>query len=136
MKIYYAHHLWKYGTEIERFEIGLIQSDKPGCTILNPNGGIEQTGDEQRIMEDCLDAVGGCDALVFSDLTGVVGRGVAQEIYHAQAAGIPVGRIVGNDVRWYSAPVKFRLLHTGSNRVYAEIEGGTHDLRSIPSNQG
>ena len=123
MRIYYAHHLWKYGTEIERYEIGLIQADKPGCIIFNPNGDIGHVGAEPDIMERCLASVDECDALVFSDLSGVVGKGVAQEIYHAQAAGIPVGRIVGHGVRWYSEPVKHRLLHTGNNRIFAEIVG-------------
>ena len=36
-KIYYAHHLWKYGTEIEQYEIYLIKNKFPASTIINPN---------------------------------------------------------------------------------------------------
>lgn len=123
MRIYYAHHLWKYGTEIERYEIALMDAACPGCTIFNPNGGIYQGGEEAGIMLDCVAAVDQCDALIFSDLSGVVGKGVITEIERAQAAGKPVGRILGHAVRWLQSRVEYRLLNTGCNRVYAEIEG-------------
>ena len=29
LKIYYAHHQWKYGTKIEDYELNLIRKRKP-----------------------------------------------------------------------------------------------------------
>ena len=34
--IYYAHHQWKYGTQIEQYELDLIKRYFPGDTIFNP----------------------------------------------------------------------------------------------------
>ena len=33
---YYAHHQWKYGTQIEQYEIDLIKRYFPGDAIFNP----------------------------------------------------------------------------------------------------
>lgn len=33
---YYAHHQWKYGTQIEQHEIDLIKRYFPSDTIFNP----------------------------------------------------------------------------------------------------
>lgn len=83
MKIYYAHHLWKYGTEVEAWELDLIRQRFPGCEIINPNGAIEQGRPSEDIMADCLQKVRECDVLVFSTLSGVIGKGVFHELVEA-----------------------------------------------------
>ena len=94
MKIYYAHHLWKYDTNIETWEQNLIAKHFPLCEIVNPNGAIEQGRPGEDIMADCLQMVRACDALVFSSLSGVIGQGVMQEI--EEACGLPFTAIVNN----------------------------------------
>ena len=49
-KIYYAHHLWKYNTPIEEYELNVIKRYFPYHEIINPNGYIEQNRDEEIIM--------------------------------------------------------------------------------------
>lgn len=90
MKIYYAHHLWKYGTEIEAWELDIIRQRFPGCEIINPNGAIEQGRPAEDIMADCLEKVRECDALVFSSLSGVIGKGVYLELLEAARLQRPV----------------------------------------------
>ena len=50
-KIYYAHHLWKYNTPIEEYELNVINRYFPYHTIINPNGHIEQGIEESKIMK-------------------------------------------------------------------------------------
>lgn len=90
MKIYYAHHLWKYGTEIEAWELDLVRQYFPGCEIVNPNGAIEQGRPSEDIMTDCLQKVRESDALVFSTLSGVIGKGVFHELVEAANLGLPI----------------------------------------------
>lgn len=82
MRIYYAHHQWKYGTAIEKYEIGLIQSVfGKDADIINPARfpflWIET---EEDMMRKCLDEVILSDILVFSSMDGVIGKGVYTEI--------------------------------------------------------
>lgn len=125
MKIYYAHHLWKYDTNIETWEQNLIAKHFPLCEIVNPNGAIEQGRPEQDIMADCLQMVRACDALVFSSLSGVIGQGVMQEIKEANRYGLPVwyihhGTIERPDMLY------IEQLENPTGRLYATVwaEGG------------
>ena len=83
MKIYYAHHLWKYNTDIEKYELDIIKRYFPNSEIINPNGHIEQGREESMIMKDCLEIIESCNILIFSSVNGVVGRGVVDEFNKA-----------------------------------------------------
>lgn len=81
-KIYYAFHQWKYDTEIEEFELDIIRKKLPEYQVFNPSKDFTFSEDmsEKEIMLECLNKVEGCDALVFSSLSGIVGRGVYSEV--------------------------------------------------------
>ena len=83
--IYYAHHLWKYDTEIEEFELDIISKKLSEYEIINPNKyfNFSDEQDEYEIMLECLEKVKECEALVFSSLSGIVGRGVYGEVLQA-----------------------------------------------------
>lgn len=89
--IYYAHHQWKYNTEIEKYELGVIRKYFPTGKICNPSVDIQQYDrpnyelrPEDDIMADCLKAVTNSDILVFSSMDGMIGPGVYQEIEKAK----------------------------------------------------
>lgn len=88
-KIYYGHHLYKYNTPIEDFELSIIREKLSDYEIFNPSTQFifspHMTEDE--IMLECLEKVKECDALVFSSLSGVVGRGVYLEVLQALNTG-------------------------------------------------
>ena len=87
--IYYAHHQWKYGTQEEAYEIGLIKRYFPNANIFNPAidlGPVTDTGDESLIMKECLETVRNSNILVFSSLDGCVGTGVYHEVLEAMNA--------------------------------------------------
>ena len=67
MKIYYAHHLWKYNTIIEEYELSIIRRYYPQeeVKIINPNGYINQNNTEAQIMEDCFKTIEECDTIIF-----------------------------------------------------------------------
>lgn len=123
MKIYYAHHCWKYDTPIEAWELDLIRRRFPGCEIINPNGDINQALTERTIMNNCLQKVDECDALVFSSLSGVIGKGVFREVMHAEHRWMPVcyihhGRVSGPDV---TDKLYIEKIAKGNNRAYATV---------------
>lgn len=82
--VYYAHHLWKYGTQTELEEISLIKKKFDDSVIINPNGWINQCGDEEYIKNQCLTLVKVSDVLVFSAWeNNTIGKGVYSEIEYA-----------------------------------------------------
>lgn len=86
--VYYAHHQWKYGTQIEQHELEVIRKFFPTAAICNPSTDInceDQT--EENIMKDCLKAVSNSDVIVFSSVDGNIGHGVWQEVRYAQDQG-------------------------------------------------
>ena len=84
--IYYAHHQWKYYTEIEDYELELIKKYFPHAKIFNPSTDLlsRDCGDEDKIMEECLKTVRNSDIVVFSAMDGMIGKGVYQEISMAK----------------------------------------------------
>lgn len=91
MKIYYAHHQWKYGTPIEKYEMDLIKWYFSRYEIINPSTDIEREGKtEDEIMENCLSKVRDCDMVVFSSMDGMIGKGVYHEINEARCNNKPV----------------------------------------------
>ena len=96
MKIYYAHHLWKYSTKIEEYEIGLINKNFPNSIIINPNGdlGRIKLKTESEIMNICLSI--DYDILIFSTVDGIVGHGVYDEVNQALKNHKPVYYLINN----------------------------------------
>lgn len=121
--IYYAHHLYKYGTKVEEYELDLIRKQLPQFEILNPNGDIIHADltDEGKIMEKCLSEISRNDVevLVFSSLSGVVGKGVFDEVNHTLSLGKTVYYICNNTLeRYYNS--NFIVINE-SRRLYAIV---------------
>lgn len=87
--IYYAHHQWKYGTQVENYELDLIRRYFPLGRIFNPSTDLKATSadGESTIMEECLETIRNSDILVFSSMDGVVGTGVYHEVEEAEKLG-------------------------------------------------
>ena len=101
LKIYYAHHQWKYGTKIEEYELDLIKAYFPNAVIFNPSVDLNIDGKtEDDIMCICLDQVKISDMVIFSSMDGLVGIGVFKEVTHAKDLGMPVYYIYKDDVRY------------------------------------
>ena len=126
MKIFYSHHCYKYGTPIEEYEMELIRSGTPieEVTIINPKNALPQDAPESVIMEDAFSIIANCDALVFSTVSGMIGRGVFDEVIYALNHGKPVYEIYGDDIIEVEGILAFesriyRLIFNGDNRRYA-----------------
>ena len=87
--IYYAHHQWKYGTQIEQYELDLIKRYFPDDKIFNPCTDVKTDVSlgEEAIMKECLETVQNSDILVFSSMDGVIGTGVFHEVKEARKHG-------------------------------------------------
>ena len=120
IKIYYAHHLWKYGTPIEQYELNIIKKAFPDAEIFNPSTDIPRGLQDDEAMILCIDALSGCNALVFSDLSGVVGKGVMEEIETANKDGKPVFRI--RDNRLFQSAIGFERIESNSRRLHAIVK--------------
>jgi hypothetical protein len=117
--IYYAHHQWKYGTEIEKYELDLIKRYFPNAVIFNPATDLKVDGrDEDDIMDECLDTVRNSDIVVFSSMDGVVGKGVWLEVREALSANKLVLYI--HEDRLNSNAYLDRVLNR-TDRVYGSI---------------
>lgn len=100
LKIYYAHHQWKYGTKIEDYELDLIKEYFPNAVIFNPAVDLNIDGKtEDEIMCICLDQVKISDMVIFSSIDGLVGIGVFKEVTKAKALGIPIYYIAKDELR-------------------------------------
>lgn len=87
--IYYAHHQWKYGSLVEKYELDVIKRSYPFASIFNPSTDLK-TGaadGETAVMAECLEMVRNSDILVFSSMDGCVGTGVYHEVKEAQKNG-------------------------------------------------
>ena len=71
-------------------------------------------------MKDCLDYVSDCNILVFSSLSGVVGKGVVTEVKRALDLGKRVYYIKDNNLKLAKCP-KFKEIGI-SNRVFAVVK--------------
>lgn len=121
IKIYYAHHIWKYDTKIEQYEIDLIKSNFIYSKIINPNGTVDQSKDENEIMNDCFNCIKNCDILVFSSISGVVGKGVFEEVMLAKKLGKSIYYLENNQV-FSKINVEFKVLqNSNNNRIYAVV---------------
>jgi hypothetical protein len=124
-KIYYAHHLYKYDTKIEEYELELISKILSKYDVLNPNGEIEHEdlSNEQKIMEKCLSEISKDNVIgvVFSSISGVIGKGVYDEVNHALSLGKDVYYIYNNAISKCSN-ISFELTNQDSRRFYAIVQ--------------
>lgn len=138
MKIYYAHHRWKYGTEIETYEQNLIKATFPEATVINPSKDITAISywldkdpkyqpSEEFIMDQCLTEVASSDILVFSSVDGVIGRGVYEEVCKAEVLGKPVYYIYQDKISQGFSIV--RKENPVTDRLYAVVTS-SHGLVS------
>lgn len=125
MKIYYAHHIWKYGTPIEVFEMSVIKNGfdfEDEFEIVNPRDTLSQGISESEIMKQAFLMIDQCDALVFSTISGVVGHGVFNEVMYALNKGIQVFCLMGDDCYLVEDKEIFKdIIFKGDNRVYALV---------------
>lgn len=125
--IYYAHHQWKYGTQIEQYEIDLIKRYFPGDTIFNP--ATELTTDhslgEEAIMDECLERIRNSDIVIFSSMDGVVGTGVYHELEEARKNGKFIYYIFRNGIH---SVINVSILEDAqrTDRVYATVYESTY----------
>lgn len=88
MMVYYAHHQWKYHTEVENYELALIKRYFKYVYVFNPSTDLDEKGKtEADIMKTCLSNVEKSDILVFSSIDGCIGVGVFQEVERAKKLG-------------------------------------------------
>ena len=120
MKIFYSHHLYKYGTKIEEMEIRMIKEQFPDAEIFNPATDIDQNMPTENIMQECVKQVNSSDVVVFSTLSGLIGKGCFTEISEAFRAGIPLFVISGNSVVKVDN-FSYHLTKSGNNREYAVV---------------
>ena len=119
MKIYYAHHLWKYKTDIEHFELRIIKEYFDNCEIFNPSTDINQNLTTAEIMSECLYQVINSNVLVFSTISGIVGKGVVSEVNTALGNKKPVYMIINDKIKRIR---KFRYkIIDRNNYVYAIV---------------
>ena len=126
LKIYYAHHQWKYGTKIEEYELNLIRNYYPDALIFNPATDLKSADslDEDTIMNECLDKVRESDIVIFSAMDGMIGVGVYNEIMTAKEASKLVFCLVSNKL--YSTFNICESPECGSDRLYARISAPIH----------
>jgi len=129
MKIYYAHHMYKYNTLIEKYEIELIKKSLPEYEIINPNGSIDPQKSEQEIMNDCFDLIDNSSTLVFSSMNGVVGKGVHDEVDHAIETKKDIYYISDNKLVEIDS-IKWNVINE-SHRIYATLKFNKNESRKI-----
>lgn len=127
MKIYYAHHVWKYDTPIENFEIKCIERQFKDAVIVNPRTTIPQDQPESVILDYAYKALDDCEAIVFSTFSGMIGHGVFNEIIYAFNAGKKVYQLDGTEcieIRNYTDFIEHGIrdfIFRGDNRMYAVV---------------
>lgn len=127
MKLYYAHHVWKYNTPIEGFEIECINKQFKDAIIINPRTTIPQDQPESVILDYAYKALNDCDAIVFSTFSGMIGHGVFNEIIYAFNKGKKVYQFDGTtctEIESYSEFIEHGIrdfIFQGDNRVYAVV---------------
>lgn len=119
MKIYYAHHIWKYGTEIEAYEIQCINSGFPDAEIINPKEVLPQGKPESEILKTAFSVIKSCDVIVFSTVSGLIGHGIFNEVVVAATSGVKVYQLHGNRCYEVNNLDLKEIVFNGNNRVYA-----------------
>lgn len=120
--IYYAHHQWKYGTPIEKYEIDLIKRYFPNANVFNPSTDLLAKPDDDKafILERCIGIVRDADILVFSSMDGMVGTGVYHEVMQAKNAGKIVFYIHQDELKTDFSLIE-RKESVRTNRLYGLV---------------
>ena len=94
-KIYYAHNMLQYGSNIEDQDIKTLES--LGFIVINPNHPDNEKayydkkkshpGTEFSVFTDMVKS---CDAIVFRSIMGKISAGVGKEIMFAKELGMPI----------------------------------------------
>lgn len=125
--IYYAHHQWKYNTKEETEEVKLINKKFDNSVIINPNGWIAQIGNEEYIMEQCLQMVRNSDMIVFSSIEdGIIGKGVYDEVHEAYHNDLDIYYLNNGEfirMTYGGLRNKFKIIveETGTRSKYAKV---------------
>ncbi len=114
---YYAHSIYKYNTDIEKYEISLITD----C-VVNPNGAVDQSKSEEEIMRECFALIDKCNSLAFSSVDGVIGKGVADEITYALMNNKAVYYIHNNKLNKIRAITIKPIENSNTRRIYATFD--------------
>lgn len=124
IKAYYAHSMYKYDTEIEKYEIDLIKSYFPTIEILDPNKDIgTDFNSDKEAMKECIKNLRNCDILIFSSINGCVGKGVQEEIEFAKKHNIPIYYILYNSISEVDPESISFSIFNYSDRLYSIFNG-------------
>lgn len=121
MKIYYAHHIWKYNTPIEEYELECITKQFKDAEIINPRITLPQDKPENKILQYAYQIIQKCDALVFSTVSGLIGNGIFNEIAVAVNSGKKLYQIEGDTCYAISDANIKDIIFNGNNRIYALV---------------
>lgn len=122
MRLYYSHSMLKYGTVEERKEIKRIKEEYKSkkFSIINP-----AKYQDFPLMEDFLNLLETCDALVFSEYKNWIGRGVYREIIHAKKLNIPIWFLKDEKI-YFDPRLKFEVIDNDWSIEYAKVKIRKH----------
>lgn len=97
MRIYFAHPMSSYGTDVEDVAMGIIAKTFPDAEIVNPNQAMHQNNGKGRFayFEALVQSCDGIVYLAFPD--GKIGAGIAGEC-KALLTSSPNGSIYEIDI--------------------------------------
>ena len=128
-KIYYAHHMWKYYTKIEEYELNLIKKCLGNrVKIFNPSMDFPKNRPDSEIMPLCFQEIKHSDGLVFSAVNGVVGKGVVSEVELAKKLNLPIYYLFENTLT--KCVPTFKLTNE-CNFMYATVEYEKENLKNL-----
>ncbi len=107
MRVYYAHAMCTYGTDIEQEEIKLIKAHLPNSDIINPEAHEGNPEKSLQGMKYCFRLIDGCDVLVFSKLLQKITAGVGLEVNFALSKKIPVYLLQNAGLKRVEKPVRY-----------------------------
>lgn len=117
MITYYAHSRMKYNTEIEKYELSLIDGE-----VINPNGTVIQGRPVEEILKDCFELIDKCDRFVFSTVSGTIGKGCFEEIFYAMKTKKKVCLLDGHKIRELKAFHLTPIKDYDNDKVFAIVE--------------
>lgn len=121
MKVYYAHHVWKYDTPIEDYELDCIKKRFEDAEIINPRTNLPQELSESAILDAAYEMIKNCDVLVFSTVSGMIGHGVFNEIAVAVNSGVTLYQLEGDSCYKIDDVDLKEIIFRGDNREYALV---------------
>lgn len=88
-KIYYAHNMMQYGSQIEYDDVKMLE--EMGFEVVNPNTpGNEEKYLEKKAFGFFLDLIRGCDILAFRGYFNKITSGTGTEIRYAEEHKMPI----------------------------------------------